>query len=147
MFMISRLPGENSGHLCGLTGSVLDHRSPTPEFEHRHGHIWWVFHLWLRFIIFGGRSAHLANHVHKSGRKTSIIIIINHRHPSTNSHPAVTGVSYFSTELWLSHHHHHHVFDLTSAWAKLKKFQIASMFIIPNDGIYESIIGKLSYLF
>ena len=28
------------------------------------------------FIIIGGRSVHLACHVHKSGRKTSIIIII-----------------------------------------------------------------------
>jgi len=35
-----------------------------------------VFHLWLHFITFGGRSAHLAYHVHKGGRKTSIIIII-----------------------------------------------------------------------
>ena len=33
-----------------------------------------LFHLWRRFITFGGRSAHLAYHVHKSGRKTSIII-------------------------------------------------------------------------
>jgi len=38
--------------------------------------IWRVFHLWVRFITFGGRSAHLADHVHKSGRKTLIIIII-----------------------------------------------------------------------
>jgi len=29
-----------------------------------------------RFITFGGRSAQLAYHVEKSGRKTSIIIII-----------------------------------------------------------------------
>jgi len=28
------------------------------------------------FISFGGHSAHSANNVHKSGRKTSIIIII-----------------------------------------------------------------------
>jgi len=32
---------------------------------------------WVQlFITFGGRSAHLAYHVHESGRKTSIIIII-----------------------------------------------------------------------
>ena len=31
-----------------------------------------VFHLWLRIITFGGRSSHLAYHVHTSGRKTSI---------------------------------------------------------------------------
>jgi hypothetical protein len=29
----------------------------------------------IRFITLGGRSAHLAYHVYKSGRKTSIIII------------------------------------------------------------------------
>ena len=34
-----------------------------------------VFHFSLRFITFGSRSAHLAYHVHKSGPKTSIIII------------------------------------------------------------------------
>ena len=39
------------------------------------GHIWRLFHLWLCFITFGGRLAHLAYHVHKSGRKTLIIII------------------------------------------------------------------------
>ena len=57
------------------SGSVLDHRSLPPGFESRRGHIWRLFHLRLRFITFGGRSAHLAYHVHKSGRKTSIIII------------------------------------------------------------------------
>jgi len=35
-----------------------------------------LFRLSLRLITFGGRSAHLAYLVHKSGRKTSIIIII-----------------------------------------------------------------------
>ena len=35
-----------------------------------------VFHLRLRFITFGGSSTQLAYQVHKSGRKTSIIIII-----------------------------------------------------------------------
>jgi len=39
-------------------------------------HIWRLFRLSLRLIIFGSRSAHLAYLVHKSGRKTSIIIII-----------------------------------------------------------------------
>jgi len=37
--------------------------------------IWRVFHLWLRFITFAGGSAHLAYCVHKSGCKTSMIII------------------------------------------------------------------------
>ena len=38
----------------GLVGNTLDHRSLPPEFESRCGHTWRVFHLWLRFIIFGG---------------------------------------------------------------------------------------------
>jgi len=58
------------------SGNVLDHRLLPPVFEYRRGHIWRVFHLWLRFIIFGGGSAHLAYHVHKSDRKTPIIIIV-----------------------------------------------------------------------
>jgi len=62
--------------LRGLIGSALDHRSLPPEFESRVGHIWRVFHLSLRFFTVGGRSAHLVYHVHKSGRKTSIIINI-----------------------------------------------------------------------
>ena len=43
-----------------------------PEFKPQCGHIWRVFHLWLCFITFEGRSAHLAYHVHKSGSKTPI---------------------------------------------------------------------------
>jgi len=43
-------------------------------FESRRGHIWRLFRLSLRFITFVGRSIHLAYVVHKSGRKTSIII-------------------------------------------------------------------------
>jgi len=58
------------------SGSVLDHRSLPPVFESRRGHIWRSFYLSLRLITFGGRSAHLAYLVHKSGRETSIIIII-----------------------------------------------------------------------
>ena len=57
-------------------GSVLDHRSLSLVFESGRVHIWRVFHLWLRFITFGGHSAHLTYHAHKTGRKTSIIIII-----------------------------------------------------------------------
>jgi len=48
--------------------------------SHTHTHIWRVFHLWLHFITFGGRLTHLTHHVHKSGCKTSIIIIIAHTH-------------------------------------------------------------------
>ena len=56
-------------------GSVFGHGSLSPVFESRRGHIWRLFHVWLRLITLGGRSAHLAYHVHKSGRKTPIIII------------------------------------------------------------------------
>ena len=52
------------GHRFGLTGSALDHGTLPPEFESRRGHIWRVFHLLLRFITY---------HVHKSGRKTSLV--------------------------------------------------------------------------
>ena len=62
------------------SGSVLDHKSLPPVFESRRGHIWRLFRLSLRLITFGSRSAHLAYHVHKNGRKTSIIIIINETH-------------------------------------------------------------------
>ena len=48
-------------------GSVLDYRSLPPVFESRCGHIWRLFHLWLCYIIFWGRSAHLAYHVYKIG--------------------------------------------------------------------------------
>jgi hypothetical protein len=34
-----------------------------PEFESRSGHIWRVFHLWLRSIPYGGHPAHLAYNV------------------------------------------------------------------------------------
>ena len=58
------------------SGSVLDYRSLPPVFESRGGHICRLFRLWLCIITSGGRSAHLAYLVHKSGCKTSIIIII-----------------------------------------------------------------------
>jgi hypothetical protein len=63
------------GRLRDVIDSPLDHRSLPHEFESRRRHSWTVFHLWLRFITFGDRSAHLAYNVHKSGRKTSIIAI------------------------------------------------------------------------
>jgi len=65
------------------SGSVLDRRSLPPVFETRRGHSWSVFHLWLRFITFGGRSAHLAYHVYKCSRKTPII---THTHAHTRTH-------------------------------------------------------------
>ena len=53
----------------------MNHRSLPPEFESGHGHIWRVFHFWLRSITFRGHSAHLAYRclVHKSGCKRPII--------------------------------------------------------------------------
>ena len=69
-------PGIRCLPLHGLTGRALDHRSLPHVFESRRGHIWRVFHLWLCFITFGGRSAHIAHHVHKRAGKTSIL---NHR--------------------------------------------------------------------
>jgi len=62
--------------LCGLVVVVLDYRSLPLVVESWRGHIRRLFHLWPRFITFGGWLAHLAHHVHKSGLKTSIIIII-----------------------------------------------------------------------
>jgi len=35
-------------------GVLVMHRSLSPEFESRREHIWRLFHLWLRFITFGG---------------------------------------------------------------------------------------------
>ena len=103
--------------LRGLTVSALDHRSLPLEFESRHGHNWRVFHLWLRFITFGGRAAHLAYHVHKSGHKTSIT---NHRYTKKQTmggvvfwyiHCSVTGdKSYLSDWYFLYHRCSRHLF-------------------------------------
>ena len=91
------------------SGSVLDHRSQPPGFESRSGHIWRVFHLWLHLITFGGRSAHLhlAYHVHKSGRKTSIIIIIQLDYLIT-AFIHIVNIAHF-TGPWSSHIGHQHV--------------------------------------
>ena len=81
-------------------GSVLEHRPLPPVFESRCGHIWRLFHLRLRFIIFGGRSAHLAHRVHKSGRKTSIIFTILasvHKQNSSRLSCVVSAYSSFIT--------------------------------------------------
>ena len=53
---------ECAGHSCVKCSVILRHT-------------WRMFRLSLRLITFGGRSAHLAYLVHKSGCKTSIIII------------------------------------------------------------------------
>ena len=57
------------------SGSVLDRRSLPPVFESRREHIWRVFHLWLRLITFGGRSAHLAYRVAVKHQSSSSSII------------------------------------------------------------------------
>ena len=61
-----------SGRLRSLTGSALDHRSLSRKFESRGGHIWRMLH---RFITSSSLSAHLAYHVHKSGRNNQTSII------------------------------------------------------------------------
>jgi len=62
--------------LVWFSGSVLDYKLLSPVFESWWEHIWRLFQFSLRFITFAGRSAHLAYQVHKSGRKTLVIIII-----------------------------------------------------------------------
>ena len=76
IYLTSNFSYYNSRAPPWSSGSVLDHRSLPPVFESRRGHVWRLFHLWIRFITFGGRSAHLAYLVYKPGRKTLIIIII-----------------------------------------------------------------------
>ena len=44
------------GRVRGLAGRALNHSSLPLEFEPWRRHIWRVFHLWFRFITFGGRS-------------------------------------------------------------------------------------------
>jgi len=56
----------------GLPGSAVGHRSVAPGFKPLSRAISaGLFHLSLRPITFAGRSAHLADLVHKSGRKTA----------------------------------------------------------------------------
>ena len=59
------------GCFHGLSFSVVGHRSIATGFKPRPGYVRRVFHLSLRLVTFGGRSAHLAYLVHKSGCKTS----------------------------------------------------------------------------
>jgi len=80
-----------SRRLCGLTGSVLDHRSLPPEFESRRGHIWRVFHLWPCLITFGGRSVHSAYHVLLTNQSLMMLSL-----PSFN----VTKIWHISVRIW-----------------------------------------------
>ena len=62
----------NLYHLCGLTGSwITDHYHLSLNLSVDIAD----FHLWPCFVTFGDRSPHLAYHMLKSGRKTSIIHI------------------------------------------------------------------------
>jgi len=75
------------GLLRCLTSSALDHISLPHEFESRRGHIWSLFHLWLCFIVFGGRSAHLAYHMYKVAVKRQSSSL-----SPLGKHPRYTGV-------------------------------------------------------
>ena len=55
------------------TSSAGGHRSIAPGFKLRPGYVRRLFHLSLRLITFGGRSAHLAYHVDNSDRKTATV--------------------------------------------------------------------------
>jgi len=63
------------GLLPWSSSSVLDHGSLPPMFKSRPGHIEGCFIFDFASLTFGGRSAHLTYHVHKSGPKTPVIII------------------------------------------------------------------------
>ena len=73
--------------LYRLTGSAVGRISIAPGFKPRLGYFRRVFHLSLRLITFGGRSAHLAYLVQKSGRKTTTFI---HRHTHTHIFASLT---------------------------------------------------------
>jgi len=66
-----------TGYLRGLTGSAVGDISLSPEFKPRPGYVRRVFHLSLSL---GGRSTHLAFHLHNSGHKTASLYLI---YPST----------------------------------------------------------------
>ena len=58
------------GRLHVLSCSAVGHKSIAPGFKLCMGYVSRVFHLSLRLITFGGRSAHLAYLVRISGHKT-----------------------------------------------------------------------------
>ena len=74
-----------TARLRGLTDSALDHRSLPPEFENLCAGI--SEGCFLRFITFGGRSAHLAYHIHGVNSISSIPIPFNFHlvNPNSNS--------------------------------------------------------------
>ena len=101
--------------------SVLDHRSLPPVFESRRGHIWWMFHLWICLITFGGRSAHLTYHVHKSGHKTPIIIIINKNNPLHHIWSQLDHIWSQLDHIWITSDHNLITSDhnLITTWSQL----------------------------
>jgi len=70
-------------YFYGLTGSAVGYRSIVPGLKPRSSYVRRVFHLSLRSITSGGRSAHLAYPVHKSGRKTATFYIYMYLHNHT----------------------------------------------------------------
>ena len=84
----------------------------------------WKLHmqlrLWLCFITFGGCSAHLVYHIHKSGHKTRIINNHHHYHYHIHSHTygivlihlpvfhildiRITHTAYMESQLKTTHH-------------------------------------------
>jgi len=63
------------GHLHGLTGSAVGHRSILPGFKPWSGYFRRVFHLSLRSITVGGHSAHLPYLVPKCCSKTTNLML------------------------------------------------------------------------
>ena len=76
-YVSHRLP-RHGGAPQWSNGCGLDHRSLPPLFESRRGEGAYpkVVSSLTSLITFGGRSAHLAYRVHKSGHKTPIITSI-----------------------------------------------------------------------
>ena len=54
----------------GRTGSAIGNTFKTLGLKRRPSFVRMVFHLSLRLITFGGRSAHLVDLIHKIGRQT-----------------------------------------------------------------------------
>ena len=69
--------------------SPLDHRSLSSEFESRRWHIRRMFHL----FDFGGRSAYLAYHVHKSKVRGGIKHLLSYLGDSAAGAISVSGLS------------------------------------------------------
>jgi len=60
--------------LCELSSRAAGHILLTQVFSSRPDYVTRVFHRSLHLITFGGRLAHLAYHMHKSGHNTATIL-------------------------------------------------------------------------